>query len=144
MSIVDIFETFAADFELTVQDDDWTRLEKYFADDAIYLNVGDLKSKCEGRDAILAFLKDDVSNNDRRFDTRQLTALTQPEARGNRLSRQWRTTYTLVGTPDLIVEGEARYLFDGDLIKKIEEELTPASFRKYSTWMQKYGDKLLP
>jgi len=142
MNIVDIFESFASDFELTVQDDDWSRLKKYFADDAVYLNVGDPNSKCEGREAILDFLKDDVSNNDRRFDTRQLTALTQPKTTGNHLSRQWRSTYTLAGTPDLIVEGEARYLFDGDLIKRIEEELSPASFRIYSKWMQQYGDKL--
>jgi len=142
MSIADIFELFASDFELTVQDDDWSRLKKYFADDAIYLNVGDPNSKCEGRDAILAFLKADVSNNDRRFNTRQLTALTQPKTIGNRLYRQWRSTYTLAGTPDLVVEGEARYLFDGDLIKSIEEELSPASFQIYSKWMQQYGDKL--
>jgi ketosteroid isomerase-like protein len=142
MGIIDTFESFAADFEAVVEDDDWTRLEKYFAEDATYLNVGGPDPKCEGREAILAFLKADVANSDRRFDTRTLIALTPPKAEGNRLCRQWRCTYTLAGTPDLVVDGEARYVFEGDRIKAIEEEATAVSMQKFGEWMQKYGDRL--
>jgi len=142
MGIIDRFESFAADFEAAVQDDDWSRLEKYLAKDATYLNVGGPDPRCEGRDAILAYLKQDVSNTDRRFDSRTLIALTPPTADGNRLSRRWRCTYTLTGVPDLVVEGEARYLFEGDLIKEIEEEPTAASMQNVNEWMQKYGDRL--
>lgn len=142
MGIIEIFESFAADFEAAVQDDNWSRLEKYFTKDATYLNVGGPDPKCEGRDAILAFLKKDVSNNDRRFDTRTLIALTPPSAEGDRLSRRWRCTYSLAGAPDLVVEGEARYRFEGDLIKQIEEEATAASMQNVDEWMQKYGDRL--
>ena len=142
MGIIQTFENFAADFELAVKDDDWSRLEKYLAKDATYSNVGGPHPKCEGRDAIIAFFKADISNNDRRFDTRTLTALTPPGATGNRLSRQWRCTYTLAGAPDLVVEGEARYLFEGDLIKEIEQELTAASMQKFGNWMQSHGDRL--
>jgi hypothetical protein len=142
MSIIDRFESFAADFEAAVRDDDWSRLEKYLAKDATYLNVGGPDPKCVGREAILGYLKKDVSNYDRRFDRRTLVALTPPTTEGNRLSRRWRCTYTLAGTPDLVVEGEARYLFEGDLIKEIEEEPTPASVQKVDEWMRKYEDKL--
>ena len=142
MGIIDTFESFAADFEVTVEDDDWSRLEKYLAEDATYLNVGGPDPKCEGRDAIITFLKADVSNTDRRFDTRTVIALTPPTAEGNRLSRQWRCTYTLAGAPDLVVEGEARYLFEGDLIQEIEEELTAVSMQKFHDWMQNYADRL--
>ena len=142
MDIVNIFESFAADFETTVTDDDWSRLEKYLAEDATYLNVDGPDPKCEGRDAILAFLKDDVTNTDRRFDTRTLVALTPPAAEGNRLSRQWRITYTLAGTPDLVLEGEARYRFEDNLIKEIEEEVTPDSMQKLDEWTRQYGDRL--
>ena len=41
-----------------------------------------------------------------------------------------------------MVEGEARYLFEGDLIKEIEEELTAVSMQKYNEWMQNHGDRL--
>ncbi len=142
MNIIDQFNGFAADFELAIQDDDWSRLEKYFAKDATYLNVGGPDPKSKGREAILAYLKKDVARYDRRFDSRTLTPLTSPSIDGNRLSRHWRATYTLVGAPDLEVEGEARYLFDGDLIKEIEEELTASSIQKVGQWMQKYGDTL--
>ena len=119
MRLVEIFESFAEDFEVAVKDDDWTRLEQYLAEDATYLNVGGPDPKCEGREAIIAFLKADVSNIDRRFDSRFLVARTPPKAEGNRLSRQWRCTYTLTGAPDLVVDGEARYVFKDDLIKEI-------------------------
>jgi len=141
-SPIEIFESFAAEFEAAVEDDDWSRLEKYLAEDATYLNVGGPDPKCEGHTAILAFLQEDVSNTDRRFDTRTLVALTPPTVDGDRLSRRWRCTYTLAGTPDVVVEGEARYRFEGDLIKEIEEEPTPASMQKVGDWMQKYGDRL--
>ncbi|NIP37736.1 MAG: nuclear transport factor 2 family protein [Candidatus Dadabacteria bacterium] len=142
MEIIDTFESFAEDFEATLEDDNWDRLKKYFAEDATYLNVGSPDPKSEGRDAILAFFKADVANNDRKFDTRSLTALTPPKVEGNRLTRHWRCTYTLAGTPDLVLEGEARYVFERELIKEIEQELTADSMQKYSEWMRKYGDKL--
>ncbi len=142
MSIIDRFKGFAAEFEAAVQDDDWSRLEKYLLEDATYLNVGGPDPKTRGREAILAYLKADVSNVDRRFDGRDLVALTPPVAEGNRLSRRWRCTYRLAGAPDLVVEGEARYLFEGDLIKEIEEEPTATSLQQLAEWMEKYGGLL--
>lgn len=142
MGIIDKFESFAAAFEACVADDNWSRLEKHLARDATYLNVGAPDPKCVGREAITAFLQADVSKTDRRFDSRTLAALAPPSAVGNRLSRRWRCTYTLAGVPDLVVEGEARYLFEGELIKEIEEELTDDSKRNMNEWMRRYGDKL--
>ncbi len=142
MDIIKIFENFAADFEVTVADDDWSRLEKYLADDATYLSVEDPDSICKGRDAIIAYLKEDVTNFDRRFDTRTLVALTSPIVERNRLSRKWRCTYTLTGAPDLVAEGEARYRFEDNLIKEIEEQATTDSMQKFEQWMQDYGDRL--
>ena len=136
MSNVDPFESFAIAFEAAVEDDDWSRLKKYLAEDATDVNVGGPDPKCEGREAILAYLQQDVANTDRRFDSRTLVALTPPKAEGNRLSRQWRCTYTLAGAPELVVEGEARYRFEGDLIKEIEEEITAKSAQTIEVWMQ--------
>ncbi len=142
MHIIDRFEAFAADFESAVEDNDWSRLERYLLEDAAYLNVGGPDPKSRGRTTILAYLKADVSNVDRQFDSRDLVALTPPVAKGNRLSRRWRCTYRLAGTPDLVVEGEARYLFEGDLIKEIEEEPTTVSIRRLGQWMEQYGNLL--
>ena len=142
MDIRNIFENFASDFEMAIDDDDWTRLEKYFADDASYINVGAPDPKCIGREAIIAYLKADVADYDRRFDSRSLVALTSPVVEGNRLSRKWRCIYSLTGVPDLVVEGEARYQFEGNLIKILEEEVTSDSMQEISKWMQRYAEGL--
>lgn len=142
MSIVNQFNAFAADFESCVADDNWRRLETYFVDDAAYWNVGGPDPKITGRGAIIDYLRDDVANNDRRFDSRNLEALTEPAVTGNKLSRNWRVTYRLSGAPDLVLEGEARYEFEGELIRSLEEEITPESMQRYIEWMQGYGPGL--
>ena len=142
MSIIDRFNSFAADFESCVADDHWERLEAYFAEDATYLNIGGSDSGIEGRSAIVGYFKKDVSNTDRRFDSRKLQAMSEPSVAGNNLSRLWRCTYTLEGAPDLVVEGEARYEFDGDLILNLEEKITPESMERYEAWMGKFGSLL--
>ncbi|MDH3407414.1 MAG: nuclear transport factor 2 family protein [Gammaproteobacteria bacterium] len=142
MSIVDIFERFAADFEHAVRDDNWLRLEKYFAKDATYLNLGGPDPKCMGRDAILAYFKKDVTSTDRKFDSRTLVAISPPVADGDFLSREWRCTYTLNGVPDFVLEGESRYLFENNLIKSLEVELTEDSMQTLDSWMRENGDKL--
>ena len=142
MNNIDTFNKFAAAFEYSVEDDDWSRLEQYLAEDVTYLNVGGPDPKSEGRDAVIAFLKADVANTDRRFDSRELIALTPPIPVGERLSRQWRCTYSLADTPDLVVEGEARYLFGGGFIKEIEEEVTVNAMKGLGEWMGKYGERL--
>ena len=139
MSIIDRFNSFAADFEICIADDHWERLEAYFADNATYSNVGSSDSGIKGRSAIVGYFKTDVSNTDRRFDSRKLEAIAEPSVVGNKLSRLWRCTYTLAGAPDLIVEGEARYEFDGDLIRSLEERITPESMRRYEAWMEEFG-----
>ena len=143
MNNIDIFNHFAAAFEAAVKDDNWSRLGDYLAEDATYLNVGGPDPKSEGRDAIIKFLREDVTNNDRRFDSRTLIALTEPAIKGERLSRKWCCTYTLEGAPDLVVEGEARYRFEDSLIKEIEEEVTSESIKNLEKWMENYGDRLL-
>ena len=68
--------------------------------------------------------------------------MTEPTVDGNSLSRRWRCTYTIAGAPQLIIEGEARYLIEGNIIKEIEEEPTAESMQIVNEWMQKYADKL--
>ena len=142
MNILDQFNAFAADFESCVADDNWSRLEKYFAEDASYWNVGGPDPKIKGRAEIVAYLRDNVASNDRRFASRDLEAITEPAVTGNKLSREWRVTYRLPGAPDLVLEGEARYEFEGELIRRLEEEVTAASMQRYMEWMQEYGSRL--
>jgi ketosteroid isomerase-like protein len=142
MDIVDTFESFAAAFEAAFQDDDWSRLRPYLAEDATYLNVGGPDPISKGPEAIVEYLQSDTSNTDRRFDTRTLEEITAPQVTGNRLNRKWRCTYTFKDTPALVVEGEARYVIDGGLIRSIEQEPTVSSVKEIERWMGKYGGRL--
>ena len=142
MSLIDRFNSFAAAFEACVIDDKWERLGEHFAENATYLNVGSPDAKINGRWEIVDYLRNDVSNNDRRFDSRKLHAISDPTTSGNSLSRRWRCTYTLAGVPDLVVEGEARYEFEDDLIYSLEEEITSESMERYVEWMEKFGSRL--
>lgn len=142
MSIIDLFESFATDFETCVADDAWERLAKHFAENATYWNVGGPDPRIKGRLEIVSFLKNDVANNDRRFDTRTLEAISKPTVVGNNLSRRWRCTYTLEGVPDLVLEGEAKYEFVSGLISSLEEEITSASIERYAQWIKQYGSRL--
>ena len=139
---VEIFEHFASDFEAAVIDDNWRRLAKYLSDNSTYLNVGGPDKKVKGARAIIAYLKEDIANTDRRFDTRTLVGLDDPFVDKDYLSRKWRCTYTLAGAPPLIIEGEARYRFKGNVIHSIEEQPTTESMEKVNDWMQKYADML--
>ena len=78
---------YAADFEPTYQDDDWKRLEGYFAENVVYEVKGDVPFACEvrGRDAIFRAIKKCLDGFDRRFDTRELAAEGAPEVEGNRV-----------------------------------------------------------
>ncbi|MEW8284393.1 MAG: hypothetical protein AB2697_00230 [Candidatus Thiodiazotropha endolucinida] len=142
MNLIDRFNSFAADFEACIVDDRWDRLEKHFAENATYWNVGGPDPKIKGRHSIIKFLKNDVSNNDRKFDSRRLQAITEPTVVGDKLTRNWRCTDKLSGAPDLVVEGEARYIFEGELIQSMEEEITPAAMERYLAWMDNYASRL--
>ncbi|MCU7810296.1 MAG: hypothetical protein KZQ77_03540 [Candidatus Thiodiazotropha sp. (ex Notomyrtea botanica)] len=142
MNLIDRFNSFAADFEACVADDQWDRLEVYFAENATYWNIGGPDPRVKGCSEILNYLKNDVSNNDRQFDSRTLEALSEPTVVGKKLSRNWRCTFKCAGVPDLVVEGEARYEFDGELICSLEEEVTPDSLARYIAWMNDYGSRL--
>ena len=142
MSLIDRFNSFAAAFEACVTSDNWESLGEFFTENATYCNVGGPDPLIRGRQEIVEYLKNDVANNDRRFDSRTLQAVTEPLVIGQKLSRRWRCTYTLAGSPDLIVEGEAQYEFNGELIRSLEEKLSPESIESYAAWMEKFGARL--
>lgn len=142
INLIDRFNSFAEDFEACVTGDDWQKLGEYFTEDATYWNVNGPDPVVKGRMAIVEYLKADVSNNDRRFDSRNLQALSEPKVVGNTLSRLWRCTYTLAGSPDLVTEGEARYEYSGGLISSLEEQITQTSMERYAEWMDKFGARL--
>ena len=124
MTLVERFEQYAADFELTFVDDDWARLERYFTEDAVYSTPAN-GMRVSGRASVLATLRAAVSGFDRRCDTRSLATIERPREEGNEVSRRWAARFTLGGAPDLEIAGLERARFRGERIELLEVTLTP-------------------
>ena len=97
------FLEYAAAFESVYKDDDWSLLEPYFTEDAVYEITGGppFEGRHEGRDAVFAGLEQAVNSFDRRFDSRELEVLEGPELRDGAVWLRWRATYRVEGAPEL-------------------------------------------
>lgn len=147
MNITERFQQYAAAFEETYIDDDWSRLEPFFAVDATYevLGMPQFPINAEGRDAVFAALKESVDSFDRRFDSRKLQILAPPEVAGSSLKLRWGGSYGREGVPDFAFEGveEAHYNEAGEIARLVdtyEESMAEAA----KEWLGKYGKSLKP
>ncbi len=139
MSISDRYEAYAAAFEETFADDDWSRLEQFFTPDATY-EPGD-GTKIEGREAMLAHIRQSVDSLDRRFDSRDLSVVT-PEVDGNQVSVSWTITFKVSGAPDLVMTGKECATFSGDVIEQLEDRFDDGTAEIMQSWMESHGDTL--
>ena len=111
MSILDRYRAYADAFEVSYEDDDWSRIAQFFSENAVYEGDPDAR----GRDAVLAKLKNGVDNFDRRMDSRTPDFET-PSVEGDTLRMKWKVTYTKAGLPDLVISGVETAVFEGDRI----------------------------
>jgi len=137
MNIKDRYLAYADAFELSFDDDDWSRIAPFFTEDAVY--EGDPPAR--GRDAVLAKLKSGVDNFDRRMDSRTPDFET-PKVDGNTLTMKWKVTYTKAGLPDLVISGTETALFKGDRIASLRDDFDPKAQQTMATWMKQHGAAL--
>jgi hypothetical protein len=137
MSIADRYQAYADAFEESYADDDWSRIEQYFTEDAVY--EGDPAAK--GREAVLGKLKGGVDAFDRRMDSRTPDFQT-PSIEGNSLTMNWQVTYTKKGCPDLVISGTETAVFDGDRIKSLRDDFNPEAQKGMEKWMAAHGAAL--
>ena len=117
MGITERFLAYAADFETTLADDDWSRLTQYFADDAVY-RVEGAAFACEltGPDAIFAGMKKSLDGFDRLFATREIETPGGLDVDGDTLSVGWTIHYHHPRFSDFVLEGRSRVEMQGDRI----------------------------
>jgi hypothetical protein len=123
MTLVERFNAYASDFERTFVDDDWSRLEQYFTDDAVYSTPAN-GQRAAGRATVLATLRAAVSGFDRRCDSRALVTTAGPWAEADEIRREWAATFTIRGAPELQIAGCERAVFRGDRIELLEVTIT--------------------
>jgi hypothetical protein len=136
MDLLELFREYQADFEKTVADDRWSRLERYFAEDAVYETYGDAGRRTEGRAAIFRRMKRELDAFDRRCQWRRLSNMGGPEVDGNRVLRNWLVTFHIDGAADLMIEGSERITFENGRIVLLEEEPSETAERHLLAWMK--------
>ena len=137
MGIQERYTEYADAFEKTMADDDWSRLEQYFSDDAVYEG----EPVARGRAALLKRLQNSVNTFDRRMDSRTVT-FEKPTVKGNVVTARWRGVYTKKGLPDLTISGLEHATFDGNRIASLDGEFDPSAQKAMDAWMQKHGSAL--
>lgn len=145
MNIVERFVAYAADFEKTLADDDWSRLHQYFSDDAVYRVESSLFG-CEltGPDAIFTGMKKSLDGFDRNFPEREIAMTEGPAVEGDEMRVSWAVTYHKPGIPDFVLRGQSRArIRDGKIVLLVDsyDEKVNA---EVADWMRETGVKLDP
>ena len=97
MGMIDRYLAYAAAFEEAYASDDWSKLEPYFTEDAVYefIAPAPFGGKHDGRAAVLEQFKNSVNGLDRRFDSRAVAALEGPIEKDGAVWMHWTATYAL-------------------------------------------------
>ncbi|HEY5680803.1 MAG TPA: nuclear transport factor 2 family protein [Pseudomonadales bacterium] len=125
MSNLPTFGAYAAAFEESLQDDDWTRLEQYFSEDASY-RPGD-GTEAIGREAVLQALQASVNQLERKCDSRDPVGEPELSESGDTITLKFTVKYTKEGLPDLMLSGYETVQFSDGRILKMEDVLDDAS-----------------
>ena len=110
MGMVERFLEYAQAFEDAYGSDDWSLLEPYFTEDAVYDFIAGppLGARHESRATILSDFRTAVNGFDRRFTSRRVDLIEGPIEKNGEVWMRWLATYTLDGAPDCRLEGEER------------------------------------
>ncbi len=140
------FQQYADAFEVVYANDDWSLLEPYFTEGAVYEihAAPPFAARNEGREAVFAALKASLDGTDRRFDTRKLEVLEGPELRDGAVWFRWRASYERAGTPGVAIEGIETARFEGDRIALLEDTFGEESQAAVLQFLGAHGDKLKP
>lgn len=145
MSLIARFAAYAAAFEKSYESDDWSFVEPFFAQDAVYdtgIPFVDGRNRFEGRPAVLGYFKAVLDAFDRRFDARELALLEGPSQEGQTVRIRGSATYRAAGVPDFVLVLEEIVTFDGDLIVHLEDVYDDATKDDLERHLAAYGEKL--
>ena len=144
MSKVAHFAAYAAAFEKAFVSDDWSQVEPFFTEDAVYDVPLDppMGGHFEGRAAILEYFKNVLDRFDRRFESREIALLEGPTEDGESVWIRGTATYRAEGVPDFILELEETVHFEGDRIRRMEDDYQPAMKQRIASYLKKHGQKL--
>lgn len=140
MSAMEKFRDYAADFEKTFHDDDWSRLKKHFADDAVYEVLSTVFGcRLVGPDAIFRGIKKSLDGFDRRFAGREIAIVSVRDATEEALEVVWEVTYTKEGAPPFRLRGRTQVACENDRIVRMADVYDEAMDREAAAWLVKHA-----
>ena len=144
---VQTFMDYAKAFEETYADDDWSRLERFFHEQAVYEVVGgSTPCRLEGRDAVLAGLKKSVDGMDRRCDERKIKLTEGPEVKptagGEEVHLGWCVVYRRGDAPPVSMPGRSVATVVDGVITELRDLFDDAEIAGLRDWMAHYGADL--
>jgi hypothetical protein len=139
------FMQYAADFEKTLADDDWTRLRRWFADDAVYeVQAEGFGCRLQGPDAIFTGMKKSLDGFDRRFDGREIDVTKGPDIDGDALRMEWAVTYRKAGKTPYVLRGRSEVRYRDGKIARLVDSYDASVAAEGAAWMQENGMMLDP
>ena len=144
---VQVFMDYAAAFEETYVDDDWSRLTPFFHEDARYeVRGGPMACQIAGRDAIFRGLKKSIDGLDRRFDERTIEISDGPHVAkvpdGEEVSIGWLVTYRRSDSPKIGIPGRSVFTVVDGRISAMRDEYDDTAMAPVEAWLQQYGADL--
>jgi len=144
MSRIPRFAEYAAAFEKAYASDDWSLVEPFFTEDAVYevLLAPPMGGRFGGRRAILAYFQSVLDGFDRRFASREVGLLEGPRESADSVWLRGRAVYRADGVPELAFELEETAWFQGDRIRRLEDRYDAATREALERYLAAHGAKL--
>ena len=144
MSSIPHFARYAAAFEKAVASDDWSLVEPFFTEDAVYEAQlpAPYGGRFEGRDAILAYFQRVLDGFDRRFATREIGLVEGPQDRDGAVWLRGWARYTAPGLPDFRFELEESAWFADGRIRRLEDRYDEPALRAIEAYVREHGARL--
>jgi len=138
------FAAYAAAFEKSFASDDWSFVEPFFTEAAVYEVDLDppMGGRFEGRKAILGYFKQVLDGFDRRFASRELALLEGPKEEGDSVWIRGSATYRAPGVPAYVLELKEVVRFEGDRIYRLEDHYEPAMKQGIADYLKAHAEKL--
>ena len=145
MDIMQEFMAYAGDFERTLVDDDWTRLRRYFADDAVYeVNAASFGCRLTGPAAIFAGMKKSLDGFDRKFAKRDIEVTSGPEVSADEIRMAWKVVYSKDGLPPFVLRGRSAVRYADGKIVHLADSYDPREAAEWAAWQRQTGVVLDP
>lgn len=141
---VQVYMDYAAAFEETYIDDDWSRLTAFFDEDASYeVRGGPMACDIRGREAILQGLKKSIDGFDRRCDERAIEITGGPRVSavpaGQEVSIDWVVSYHRGESPRMDLPGRSVFTVADGRIVAMRDEYDDSELAPVVAWLQQYG-----